>query len=83
MARDDEDSPDRTDPEVSMRYGSAPDRRKRILEFVMGEGFCSVGELASSLDVSEMTVRRDVARLERGGKLRRVHGGSPFFRVMR
>jgi DeoR family transcriptional regulator, aga operon transcriptional repressor len=75
VARDGEDAPGQTDPEVSMRYGSAPDRRKRILEFVVGEGFCSVGELAASLDVSEMTVRRDVARLEHEGRLRRVHGG--------
>jgi DeoR/GlpR family transcriptional regulator of sugar metabolism len=58
-----------------MRYGSAPDRRARILESVVSEGFCSVGELASSLDVSEMTVRRDIARLEQEGRLRRVHGG--------
>ncbi len=58
-----------------MRYGSAPDRRARILESVVSEGFCSVGELATSLDVSEMTVRRDIARLEQEGRLRRVHGG--------
>jgi DeoR family transcriptional regulator, aga operon transcriptional repressor len=75
VARDGEDAPGQPDPEVSMRYGSAPDRRKRILEFVTSEGFCSVGELAASLDVSEMTVRRDVARLEHEGRLRRVHGG--------
>jgi DeoR family transcriptional regulator, aga operon transcriptional repressor len=75
VARDGEDVSGQTDPEASMRYGSAPDRRRRILEFVTSEGFCSVGELAASLDVSEMTVRRDVARLEHEGRLRRVHGG--------
>jgi DeoR/GlpR family transcriptional regulator of sugar metabolism len=75
VARDGEDASGQTDPEASMRYGSAPGRRKRILEFVTSEGFCSVGELAGSLDVSEMTVRRDVARLEHEGRLRRVHGG--------
>ena len=34
-----------------------------------------MGELAESLNVSEMTVRRDLEKLERDGKLRRVHGG--------
>src|ERR1700677_9478 len=75
VASDDEGSSAQADPEASMRYGSAPDRRARILESVVSEGFCSVGELATSLDVSEMTVRRDIARLEQEGRLRRVHGG--------
>jgi DeoR/GlpR family transcriptional regulator of sugar metabolism len=58
-----------------LRYGSAPERRTRILDVVTNEGFCTIAELARSLDVSEMTVRRDVALLERAEQVRRVHGG--------
>lgn len=35
-----------------------------------------MGELASELGCSEMTVRRDLEGLEREGVLRRVHGGA-------
>lgn len=35
-----------------------------------------VGELASELGVSDMTIRRDLEALERQGQLRRVHGGA-------
>jgi DeoR/GlpR family transcriptional regulator of sugar metabolism len=59
----------------SLHYTMAPERRARILELVTSEGFCTIAELARSLDVSEMTVRRDVSRLESGQRLRRVHGG--------
>lgn len=59
----------------SLQYTMAPERRARILELVTSEGFCTIAELAQSLDVSEMTVRRDVSRLERSQRLRRVHGG--------
>jgi DeoR family transcriptional regulator, aga operon transcriptional repressor len=59
----------------NLRYRSAPERRARILDVVTNEGFCTIAELARSLDVSEMTVRRDVARLERAEQVRRVHGG--------
>ena len=33
-------------------------------------------DLATSLDVSMMTVRRDLVELEKEGVLRRVHGGA-------
>jgi DeoR/GlpR family transcriptional regulator of sugar metabolism len=39
-------------------------------------GAAQVGELALEFHVSEMTVRRDLRRLAREGKLERVHGGA-------
>jgi DeoR family transcriptional regulator, aga operon transcriptional repressor len=63
------------DPRPGLRYGSAPDRRQRILDLVTAQGFCTIGELSAALEVSEMTVRRDVERLSREERLRRVHGG--------
>lgn len=54
----------------------AADRRYRILERVAEEQTIHVGELAEALDVSEMTIRRDIRRLERDGFLRRTYGGA-------
>jgi DeoR/GlpR family transcriptional regulator of sugar metabolism len=54
----------------------AVDRRHRILERVAEEQTIHIAELATELDVSEMTIRRDIARLERDGFLRRTYGGA-------
>lgn len=58
-----------------LRYGGARARADRLLTRVREQGFCSIAELAQELGVSEMTVRRDVARLAATGELRAVHGG--------
>jgi DeoR family transcriptional regulator of aga operon/DeoR family fructose operon transcriptional repressor len=54
----------------------AVDRRHRILERVAEQQTIHIVELARELDVSEMTIRRDVTRLERDGFLRRTYGGA-------
>ncbi len=54
----------------------ATDRRRRILERVAEEQTIQIGELAREFDVSEMTIRRDIATLERTGFLRRTYGGA-------
>ncbi|MFL5779082.1 MAG: DeoR/GlpR family DNA-binding transcription regulator [Chloroflexota bacterium] len=54
----------------------AADRRHRILERVAEEQTIHVGDLAGELGVSEMTVRRDIRRLERDGFLRQTYGGA-------
>lgn len=54
---------------------AAEDRRRKLLGMVVEQGYCTTSELAGALGVSEMTVRRDVLRLEAGGRLRSVHGG--------
>jgi DeoR/GlpR family transcriptional regulator of sugar metabolism len=53
----------------------AAERRQHILRAVRA-GTAQVSELAERFAVSEMTVRRDLAELERHGKLERVHGGA-------
>src|SRR4051794_41855822 len=50
-------------------------RRQEILRAVRG-GTAHVSDLAESFGVSEMTVRRDLHALARGGKLERGHGGA-------
>src|SRR5664279_1501531 len=54
----------------------AVDRRHRILEQVAEHQTIHIAELAAELEVSEMTIRRDIGRLERDGFLRRTYGGA-------
>jgi DNA-binding LacI/PurR family transcriptional regulator len=50
------------------------DRRRRIMAVVQARGAARVSDLASELEVSVVTVRRDVEELAQAGKLRRGHG---------
>lgn len=52
------------------------ERRRKILELIEQDGQVSVAQIVALFDVSDMTVRRDLADLEREGLLRRVHGGA-------
>lgn len=54
----------------------AIDRRHVILERVADDGAIHVADLARDLRVSEMTIRRDLRRLERDGFLRQTYGGA-------
>lgn len=52
------------------------DRRRRILQRVAEQQTIKIGELARELGVSEMTIRRDIGRLEQDGFLRHTYGGA-------
>ena len=52
------------------------DRHELVCELVQQTGRVKVGDLAARMDVSEMTVRRDLEELEDRGVLTRVHGGA-------
>ena len=52
------------------------DRQNELLTLLQKEERASVAHLAKALYVSEMTVRRDLALLEKEGLLRRYHGGA-------
>jgi DeoR family fructose operon transcriptional repressor len=52
------------------------ERREKVVEIVSLEGSIRVGELANRLDVSEITIRRDLDYLQSRGKLERTHGGA-------
>ena len=60
---------------ADLRYVQAPNRRERVLARVRTAGFISIIDLAAELGVSEMTVRRDVRKLEADAQLKIVHGG--------
>jgi DeoR family glycerol-3-phosphate regulon repressor len=51
-------------------------RREHILEKISNHRKVTVADIASSLDVSDETVRRDLKDLEKEGLLRRIHGGA-------
>src|SRR5690606_42104438 len=57
------------------RYDAAPARRRTILDALRSSGFASVADLANSLGVSDMTIRRDLQKLEELGQARVVRGG--------
>lgn len=51
-------------------------RQAEIVRRLAEHGFVSTTELAQSLEVSDMTIRRDTRELSRMGALRLVHGGA-------
>ncbi len=54
----------------------AADRRLKIVEMVAEGVSIAVGDLAREFCCSEMTIRRDIQRLERDGFLRQTYGGA-------
>ncbi len=62
---------------MAIDRGRSPDDRRRvILERVADEQTIHVADLARELGVSEMTIRRDIRRLEQDGFLRQTYGGA-------
>ncbi len=59
-----------------MRYTDAPARREELLRRLARDGYVSSQRAAAELGVSEMTIRRDLARLHDDGLARRVTGGA-------
>lgn len=55
-------------------YGS--ERRRHITETLAASGRVTVAGLATDLDVSAETIRRDLSLLESEGHLERTHGGA-------
>lgn len=54
----------------------AAERQAKILEIMQKEGSVQVDKLALEMDVSSMTIRRDLEKLQEEGKIERRHGGA-------
>jgi DeoR family transcriptional regulator, aga operon transcriptional repressor len=54
----------------------ATKRRETIIEQLARENVVRVAELSQAFGISEVSIRRDLERLERKGLLQRVHGGA-------
>jgi DeoR family transcriptional regulator, aga operon transcriptional repressor len=52
------------------------ERKQKIREMIESHGQVSVADLAHSLNVSEMTIRRDLMQLSEHGFVERTHGGA-------
>ncbi|MCK5200128.1 MAG: DeoR/GlpR transcriptional regulator, partial [Spirochaetales bacterium] len=51
-------------------------RQSRIMELIKRDGLVTVEALSKSLEVSVITIRRDLSLLEEKGVLERTHGGA-------
>lgn len=51
------------------------ERHREIFEYVSRKGFATADELAETLGISAVTIRRDFAKLDAEQLIRRVHGG--------
>ena len=51
-------------------------RRERMVDLIAARGFLRVSDLSETFGVSEVTVRSDLAALDDGDAIRRVHGGA-------
>lgn len=65
-------------PEIDKNRSNqlSSDRRQQILEIILEKRSISIDELSNYFPVSSITIRRDLDRLAREGKIRRVHGGA-------
>lgn len=54
----------------------APERQSRILKELQLHEAVRVTDIAATLNVSEMTIRRDIETLDQQGLARKVHGGG-------
>ncbi|MBO1751315.1 DeoR/GlpR family transcriptional regulator [Actinotalea sp. BY-33] len=62
--------------DLTARAPLAAERRAHLLAALERDGALRVTELTESLGVTAVTIRRDIAQLERQGLLTRVHGGA-------
>ena len=58
----------------------ADERLSQILALIDQKGFLTVKELSRLCDVSEMTIRRDLQRLEDERRIKRTYGGAMSLR---
>lgn len=57
------------------------ERLERLVALVEERGFVSVKELSQLLDVSEVTIRRDLQQLDEEKRLQRTYGGAASLRL--
>lgn len=62
--------------ELTRNRRRGPGRRQRICELLLERGYVDVAELSTQLTANVATIRRDLAKLESEGAVRRVYGGA-------
>src|ERR671916_2907444 len=62
---------------MSLNHANLPERRQQqIAELIRESGSVTVTALEKEFGISPATARRDLATLDRQGKVRRTHGGA-------
>jgi len=51
-------------------------RQMEIVDFIKNKGMASIHQLGKEFHISLPTIRRDLAKLEKQGTIKRVHGGA-------
>ncbi|MDH2924973.1 DeoR family transcriptional regulator [Nicoletella semolina] len=51
------------------------ERQQQLIQFIHNNGYASINELAKRFNVSHMTIRRDIQKLEKEGKVASISGG--------
>ncbi|WP_051613696.1 DeoR/GlpR family DNA-binding transcription regulator [Rhodococcus sp. UNC23MFCrub1.1] len=59
-----------------MRYTTTAARQQEMVSYLQRHGRTAVATLANEFDVSEITVRRDLAAMSNRGLIKRTHGGA-------
>lgn len=55
---------------------SSLDREKKLLEYLQAHGRATIQELVEAFGVSNMTIHRDLKKLEEAGHIQKRHGGA-------
>jgi DeoR family transcriptional regulator, fructose operon transcriptional repressor len=55
---------------------SSKERKQKIVDLISEHNGCSVADLAKQLEVSKVTIRRDLRELDERGLVHRSHGGA-------
>lgn len=61
---------------MKMNKAVVDERRKKVMQVIQKEGKAIVDELAAKLDVSPLTIRRDLQYWEEQGAIERYYGGA-------
>ena len=51
-------------------------RLQKIIDFLEVHQYAKIDDLSNELDVSEITIRRDINELDSLNKIKKVHGGA-------
>lgn len=62
--------------EIRTMASELNDRQRRMLEWLEADGEIRISELKTRFGVTEMTIRRDLEKLEQLGSVRRIFGGA-------
>ncbi len=62
-------------PLVKVPQTQTRERRRQVLEFLRNDTVLSIRDLSKRLEVSAMTIRRDLNALQKQGVVERLHGG--------